>query len=592
LEYVVFWGSHHIKVRLFMKMSDRLLPLRRAPLITALIGLLLSWQPIAMAFDVGHARVASAPGAPLVLTVPVNGLSQADSASLKAAIAPAQQWSELGLRPPVALESLQLSIEQGLSASQRVVRVSSGQVSDQSVIDLLITVSTDSANRQVQASVIVPPPPSVRLASDQSTTVMRGDTLIGIANRYPVAGANLYQMLWALYQANPNAFIDQNMNLLKAGAALSIPDAATVRGIDPAMARERYLSHLQAFQARRAGIRGNVPAADGAAPPLALGQQGAVEQSSPQPAEKPTQDQVRLSTAPTSPSAFAEQDRQTSEAKAAADEKARLEALNQNIDSLKSALGVTGDAGGSSATAVTAGSSSNAAAASAQSATGAASEVNATSNTTGTAGAAGSDAGSAAGSATAASTQSATGAASEVNATSNTTGTAGAAGSDAGSAAGSATAASTQSANGAASEAVADQSNVQPATQAPTEATTEVTTQTDARPGLTSSSATDSTTPLASTLAQAVSEDALTRFKHWVTQNLLASVAIVLALLALILAWVLRKSAVRDEEKDKPADVSPDVSPQAAAFEQKLQAIDLSLDDKSPQVTGNKDTKV
>jgi hypothetical protein len=72
----------------------------------------------------------------------------------------------------------------------------------------------------------------------------------------------------------------------------------------------------------------------------------------------------------------------------------------------------------------------------------------------------------------------------------------------------------------------------------------------------------------------------------------LASVAIVLALLALILAWVLRKSAVRDEEKDKPADVSPDVSPQAAAFEQKLQAIDLSLDDKSPQVTGNKDTKV
>jgi len=557
LEYVVFWGSHHIKVRLFMKMSDRLLPLRRAPLITALIGLLLSWQPIAMAFDVGHARVASAPGAPLVLTVPVNGLSQADSASLKAAIAPAQQWSELGLRPPVALESLQLSIEQGLSASQRVVRVSSGQVSDQSVIDLLITVSTDSANRQVQASVIVPPPPSVRLASDQSTTVMRGDTLIGIANRYPVAGANLYQMLWALYQANPNAFIDQNMNLLKAGAALSIPDAATVRGIDPAMARERYLSHLQAFQARRAGIRGNVPAADGAAPPLALGQQGAVEQSSPQPAEKPTQDQVRLSTAPTSPSAFAEQDRQTSEAKAAADEKARLEALNQNIDSLKSALGVTGDAGGSSATAVTAGSSSNAAAASAQSATGAASEVNATSNTTGTAGAAGSDAGSAAGSATAA---------------------------------------STQSANGAASEAVADQSNVQPATQAATqattEATTEVTTQTDARPGLTSSSATDSTTPLASTLAQAVSEDALTRFKHWVTQNLLASVAIVLALLALILAWVLRKSAVRDEEKDKPADVSPDVSPQAAAFEQKLQAIDLSLDDKSPQVTGNKDTKV
>jgi pilus assembly protein FimV len=109
---------------------------------------------------------------------------------------------------------------------------------------------------------------------------------------------------------------------------------------------------------------------------------------------------------------------------------------------------------------------------------------------------------------------------------------------------------------------------------------------------LTSSSSTDSTTPLASTSTQAVSEDALTRLKHWVTHNLLASIAIVLALLALILAWVLRKSAVRDEEKDRSADGSSEMSPQAAAFEQKLEAIDLSLDDKSPQVTGNTDTKV
>jgi pilus assembly protein FimV len=534
-----------------MKMSDRSLLLRRASLITALIGLLLSWQSIAVAFDVGHARVTSAPGAPLVLTVPVNGLSQADSASLKAAIAPAQQWSELGLRPPVSLDSLKLSIEQGLSASQRVVRVSSGQVSDQSVIDLLITVWTDSAKRQVQASVIVPPPPSIRMASDQSTTVMRGDTLIGIANRYPVAGANLYQTLWALYQANPNAFIDQNMNLLKAGAALSIPDAATVRGIDPAMARERYLAHLQAFQARRAGVRGNVPAVPGAAPPMASAQQGAVEQSSPQPVAEPTQDQVRLSTAQTNPSAFVEQDRQTSEAKAAADEKARLEALNQNIDSLKSAIGVIGDASGSSA-------------ATAQSATGAASEVSAagdaTSSATGAAGAASSDVASAAEASRTSSAQSSTGAASGANTTTD----------------------ATTDATGAASTDVASKA----------ETSTMASTQADARPGLTSSSAADSTTPLASTSAQAVSEDALTRFKHWVSHNLLASVAIVLALLALILAWVLRKSAVRDEEKDRPADVSSELSPQAAAFEQKLQAIDLSLDDKSPQVTGNTDTKV
>jgi pilus assembly protein FimV len=67
-------------------------------------------------------------------------------------------------------------------------------------------------------------------ASGGSYTVKSGDTLGKIANQNRGA-ASLDQMLVALFRANPDAFINKNMNLLKAGAQLSIPaDAEAANG--------------------------------------------------------------------------------------------------------------------------------------------------------------------------------------------------------------------------------------------------------------------------------------------------------------------------------------------------------------------------
>jgi pilus assembly protein FimV len=55
--------------------------------------------------------------------------------------------------------------------------------------------------------------------------VRAGDTLSRIARANKPADISLDQMLLALLQANPDAFIDGNVNLLKAGAELSIPNA-------------------------------------------------------------------------------------------------------------------------------------------------------------------------------------------------------------------------------------------------------------------------------------------------------------------------------------------------------------------------------
>src|SRR5690606_11065143 len=107
-----------------------------------------------------------------------------------------------------------------------------------------------AGSRRVQASFVVPstaapgtPSPAVLAGSAGGATrveVRRGDTLFEIAQRHQHAGTNVFQMLAALYQANPQAFIRQNMNLVRAGASLAVPDAATVRAIDPREAQRIF----------------------------------------------------------------------------------------------------------------------------------------------------------------------------------------------------------------------------------------------------------------------------------------------------------------------------------------------------------------
>ena len=76
-------------------------------------------------------------------------------------------------------------------------------------------------------------------ASEPSSLVVRrGQTLSGIANHLSGAGLDsgpTRSWMVAIYQANPAAF-ESNMNLLRSGAVLRVPDSATVAAISPATA--------------------------------------------------------------------------------------------------------------------------------------------------------------------------------------------------------------------------------------------------------------------------------------------------------------------------------------------------------------------
>ncbi|HVS76812.1 MAG TPA: FimV/HubP family polar landmark protein, partial [Steroidobacteraceae bacterium] len=72
----------------------------------------------------------------------------------------------------------------------------------------------------------------------RSLVVRRGQTLSGIASHLSGAGLNstpTHAWMVAIFQANPSAF-DRNMNLLRSGAVLRLPDQAAVAAISPAAA--------------------------------------------------------------------------------------------------------------------------------------------------------------------------------------------------------------------------------------------------------------------------------------------------------------------------------------------------------------------
>ncbi len=109
------------------------------------------------------------------------------------------------------------------------------------------------------------------VAAGSSHLVQRGDTLGKIARENLPAGVTLEQMLAALYRANEGAFINRNMNLVRAGRTLTIPDADAVRSIVSAgEARQVVAAHTREWNEYKA----KVAAAVAAAPAQAQGEAG------------------------------------------------------------------------------------------------------------------------------------------------------------------------------------------------------------------------------------------------------------------------------------------------------------------------------
>ena len=98
-------------------------------------------------------------------------------------------------------------------------------------------------------------PPVQGLATNNPVSVRRGDTLGRIAGAVRPEGISLDQAMVAIYRANPQSFIG-NMNLVREGATLAIPDRSAMAAIEPSEAvRELRIqtSNFSSYRQRLAG---------------------------------------------------------------------------------------------------------------------------------------------------------------------------------------------------------------------------------------------------------------------------------------------------------------------------------------------------
>lgn len=107
-----------------------------------------------------------------------------------------------------------------------------------------------------QAVAQQPAPQSTEQQGDYH--VKSGDTLSKIAGKVKPEGVSLDQMLVALYRANQSAFVGNNMNRLRAGQVLSVPDAATAGAVGNAEAHNVIVAQTADFNSYRNKLAGQV----------------------------------------------------------------------------------------------------------------------------------------------------------------------------------------------------------------------------------------------------------------------------------------------------------------------------------------------
>lgn len=224
----------------------------------------------ALALDLGQIQVKSALGQPLLAEIPVQKATPAELQQLSVQLASGDEFARAGVtsgRPSIPLH---FDVVDG-GNGHKVIRITSEAAVNDPFLDLLVEIHGGSGKSVREYTILLDPPgssaapvasrapgatrtakpvaaaPAPRPAPARAGTaeqvangrfgpVERGQTLSAIAHQTVPTGVDINQMLLALKQANPDAFYHDNINALKAGAVLRIPDKAEAEAVAVAAA--------------------------------------------------------------------------------------------------------------------------------------------------------------------------------------------------------------------------------------------------------------------------------------------------------------------------------------------------------------------
>ncbi|SFI21327.1 pilus assembly protein FimV [Nitrosomonas sp. Nm34] len=264
--------------------------------------LLLIFPWLAYTAGLGKLTHGSFLGQPFKAEIELVSVTKDEIPSLAARLASPEVFRQAGVTYAPYHSSLSVSIEKRVNG-QPYIQIASPQLVDEPFVSLLIelnglsgrllreyTVLLDPADTQIAtpvnqiiqhtpdlsktaltpAEVIQPQiktgqkPITDRATSSTSNKqgrvtygpVARGETLTRIAKKVTPEGVDLNQMLIALYQANQNAFFGKDMNLLKVGAILRIPDQNEISPVSQVEATRKIGTQAANWHVHRQKLAG------------------------------------------------------------------------------------------------------------------------------------------------------------------------------------------------------------------------------------------------------------------------------------------------------------------------------------------------
>ena len=158
----------------------------------------------------------------------------------------------------------------------------------------------DGEQEPALASEQRPAPITAAPTQQQEYLVKKGDTLSKIARGVPVEGYSLEQMMVALYASNQDAFDGKNMNRIKTGKTLNVPDKAALdaSAVNQAAAAKEIKAHVgdwNAYREKLAGVVAEQQPAKEDAKPEASGKITAKAEDKGASTQQPNQDVLKLS---------------------------------------------------------------------------------------------------------------------------------------------------------------------------------------------------------------------------------------------------------------------------------------------------------
>ncbi|MGY4523428.1 FimV/HubP family polar landmark protein [Pseudomonas sp. TE21394] len=239
--------------------------LRIRKLVLAMAAASALSSGMANALGLGELTLKSAQNQPLDAEIELLDVRDLTAAEVAPSLAPPEEFSKAGLALPPYLEDL--TFTPVINPNGRsVLRVTSSQPLPGPVVKFLVqvmwpqgrllrdySVLLDQAKAQGDAPAAGNVAPAVTAAG--SYTTQRRDTLWQIAARN-THGGSIQQTMIAIQALNPDAFIGNNINQLKVGQVLRLPDQQQIQSIPQGEAISEVAEQYAAWRdGRRLGPR-------------------------------------------------------------------------------------------------------------------------------------------------------------------------------------------------------------------------------------------------------------------------------------------------------------------------------------------------